>query len=432
MKLRTIVLPLLMIICECVSLTVSLTKEPSWKDLELTDLSMQAAVDSALLRNFGLISDSLEINIRSSYYVQARLPENPGIAVESEDLRLSGGGLEQGTRFIWEIEQSFNPFIRRRRINIAQYEINISKIEYNRTILRVIADAKTRYLKSVALQEILALSDSLVEAFRKVHVISVQQALAGKVSISDSLRTYAELAFSQAKRDRDRTNLRIANRELASIWGSNSINFRCDNRDIYRIIALPDTSVVLDILHDAIENQSQKAVLAGKKAKLELEKAARFPSIKAGGGVETVVGADELLPHASLSFSIPLLNWNQGNVKAAVIEVSQAEIRLREALFQTRKEVLNIYDTVSHLANSIETMHRRILPQLNAGLEASSVAYTSGKTNLLSLIDAQRSYFEASHIHVETCLEYLQILVELERITGLQIFPTNFSSRSIK
>jgi cobalt-zinc-cadmium efflux system outer membrane protein len=382
------------------------------------EITIEQAVAFACDKNDGIRADSFAVVVQSARVAQARLPENPEVSLESEDLRISNHGPLNGTSWFFQVEQSFHPFIRWKRANSAQAELNIVQAVFQKRKRDFIAEIKSRFMEALSWQHVLALDDSLALLTEKTHKASVEQAGEGKVSLSDTLKTFAELALTRVQRERDERNLLNAYQELAALWGSDQINFRCQGPESTTLSGPPDSHAVLTDSAAFPEEQIGKSELDGKRALLSLEKAQRIPSFKATAGLGMVRGFDETSPRAGLSLSIPLLNWNQGAVRAARASVTQAEYTRSSRRAQTRKDAANALRSASQLYHEVVLIMTAVLPSLQESLQASYAAYLSGKTGVYSLLDAQRRYFEASRGYLEAAGQYQVALIELERITG--------------
>lgn len=382
-------------------------------------ITIDQAIQSSLRSNFGLKSDSLEIAVQIGNLQQAGLPENPEVVLESDELGVSNGKVKNGSSLSVDIEQSFHPVARWKRTTVGKSEVRIAHASFEKQKRDLIAETKTRFIEALALQKKKSLADSLVEISQKAHQVSVSQAIAGKVSISDTLKTSAELSLAQIQRDRIIQSLGNAYQDLAALWNSNEIDFSCQGTELDSTANLPDMQSVLSHVSDYPHSKIADAELKKEHSELALEKALRIPAIRAGAGIGMIAGTDDLTPRASLSISIPFLNWNQGAIKAAKERVKQAEYRREATKIQTQKDVLNVFREASEALREVKILRQSILPQLRESFDASYKAYLSGKTGVLSLIDAQQSLYEASMNSIEVSRDLQFAIIELERISNI-------------
>lgn len=392
-------------------------------------ITIDQAVEAALKSNFDIKSDSVEIAIQLGYQEQTRLPENPELSMESEKVGFTNGKIRDGMPLWIQLEQAFQPIYRTKRSMVAKTEVGIAQVNFQKQKRDLIAEVKTRFITAQAFQKIKILADSLVFISMNSHRVSVAQATAGKVAYSDTLKTSAELALALIQRDRDKQSLVIAYQELASLWSSVDVNFECLGNELDSIAILPDSASIFAGLQNAPQYEISIAELDKKRAELALEKALLIPSIRGGAGVLMVHGSSEISPRVSLALTIPFLNWNQGGIKAARYGVLQADFKQSAIKNQIYKDALNTYRSTVWIHHEIQMFISSILPQYKEGLQASCMAYVAGKTNILSLIDAQRSYYQASCDFIESCRKYQFSLIELERISTPSGLTTKTSQK---
>ena len=394
-------------------------------------VTIDQAVEAALRSNDGIMSDSLEIAIQSANLQQARLPDNPEIVLESDNVGFTDGNPRKGMPLSIRLEQSFQPIARKKKSSVATAGVQIAHVNFLKRKQDLIAETKTRFIAALALQKMKTLADSLVEISSKTHGVAVQQATSGKVSYSDTLRTASEFALARVQGDRVYHNLVNAYQELASLWGTAQVDFVCQGNELEFVAIVPDSASILAGLSNAPQNRLSICELAKKRAELALEEALRVPSIRAGAGIGTVAGANEISPQASLSLSIPFLNRNQGTIKAARYGVSQAEHKRDAMKAQIRKDALNTYRDAARMLDEIHLFNGSILPQLQESLAASYAAYVSGKIGILSLMDAQRSFYETTRDFLEISRDFQFSLIELERITATNEFTAKTSQKEL-
>lgn len=385
------------------------------------ELTLEAALDSVFQKNSGLFADSLEIEVRFAKKLQARLPDNPEISVEAEDIGFSNNRFNRGTRFTMELEQTFKPAARIAGSRVANAGIGVAEKKFKARRVDLAAEVKSRFSYCLALQDLLALSDTLLGIVQKAHEISVLQAQAGKTPISDTLIASAEYSLALMRRERGRLNMTNAYRELYSLWGGENQAFRCVGIPLDSVKAVPESSVLLAQFESTPLVRLHDAEVAESHAELGYEKSLRIPSITVGAGMESTTGSGDPAPRASLSFSVRFLNWNQGAIRAAEYEKRKSEMIRNDAMTQLRKNLINTVQTADRLYKETVLLKTTVLPRYRKGFDASMLSYTSGKSDIQILMSAQKSFFEFSREYLETALEYRETMIELERISGLDI-----------
>lgn len=132
----------------------------------------------------------------------------------------------------------------------------------------------------------------------------------------------------------------------------------------------------------------------------------------------TATGRDALAIGASIK--VPL---QRGRLRAQV-----EEARLRRAEIDARKDALRtevetqIDDLLYALlqeAEALKLYDQTLLPQATTTVEATLSAYTTGRTDFLNLLDAERTLFALRTSYEDTRTRYLKTTASLERALGI-------------
>ena len=132
----------------------------------------------------------------------------------------------------------------------------------------------------------------------------------------------------------------------------------------------------------------------------------------------TATGRDALA--IGVSIKIPL---QRGRLRARL-----EEARVRRAQVEARQEALEtsfqtqIADLVSRLrqeAQQLALFQEGLIPQAETTLQATLSAYTTGRTDFLDLLDAERMLFSLGTGYEDTLARYLKMTAALERALGV-------------
>lgn len=385
--------------------------------LPFRQITLNEAVAATMENNSGLKADSLTVAIQKEHLRQARLFRNPEVVIEAEDISASRTGVETSAGVSVLVQQTFQPFARRRAVTVLRREAEGAAASLKKNKADLIAETKTRFLDVLLAQRILLLRDSLHELSRQVLDASVQRAVAGKVALADTLRASAEFSLSAIEREQSRAELQNARQRLAALWGSSQANFAAAGNELDSLPPLPALDIFVQRLALAPQSQIWDSELKKDKAALGLQKAQRIPPITVGGGI--VTGIDTPSTKAELSISIPLFDRNQGAIKAARHSVAKSQHSQKEALVRLAQEIRVAHGSAAQALHQTQSIEKGVLPQLEEAYSASYLAYAAGKSGLLEMLDAQRRFLETARDRFESAARYRLALVELERMTGL-------------
>ncbi|MDB4973518.1 MAG: czcC 2 [Myxococcaceae bacterium] len=74
---------------------------------------------------------------------------------------------------------------------------------------------------------------------------------------------------------------------------------------------------------------------------------------------------------------------------------------------------------------SLEILERDLLPQAEQSLQATQSSFSIGQSDLLSLLDALRSFFQVRLEHSRAYARVMSQLADVEFASGASLFPTN-------
>ena len=133
----------------------------------------------------------------------------------------------------------------------------------------------------------------------------------------------------------------------------------------------------------------------------------------------TATGRDAVAIGATINVPI-----QRGDLRARL-----EETRVRRIQIETRQEALEtsfrtqIADLVSRLrveAQQLALYREALIPQAETTLQATLSAYTTGRTDFLDLLDAERMLFSLGTGYEDTFARYLKTTAALERALGIR------------
>jgi cobalt-zinc-cadmium efflux system outer membrane protein len=110
--------------------------------------------------------------------------------------------------------------------------------------------------------------------------------------------------------------------------------------------------------------------------------------------------------NAALIVPVPIFNRNQGNILQAQSQVAAAEREVQRVELDLRNRLASTYEQYANARQQVEAYRDHILPNANKSLELTGSGYQQGEFDYLTLLTAQRTYFQAN-------LDYLRSLSQL-------------------
>ncbi len=132
---------------------------------------------------------------------------------------------------------------------------------------------------------------------------------------------------------------------------------------------------------------------------------------------------DQIREHDTfIGFSVPvwsLLKGIGGAWTAADAEAAAARERLARARNELLLDVQTAYSALKQAEYALEIYESNILPKSKQQIEVLMASYEAGKTDLLSVIDAERTLRESQLEHRRLVADYLIALTELTTCCGV-------------
>lgn len=185
--------------------------------------------------------------------------------------------------------------------------------------------------------------------------------------------------------------------------------------------SLPSAAPSLPELHPALTAASAEYEAA--RAATGVARARRWgePVLGVFREQDILAGARREYSGMTLSVQIPLWNRNTGDIARATAEAERAgyqvETRRRDLARRAAQSRLHL----GHLLEQVGHFRERLLQPAERTLTLAQRSFRAGETNVLGLIDASNTYFDAHTRHLELLHEAWVEAAELRLATGVSI-----------
>jgi outer membrane protein TolC len=378
-------------------------------------LTVDQAVQVALLNNPGLQATYAELGIAEANLVQAGRLRNPGFTF----LRAHS---DEGTRIERTYTFDFASLIMAplaTRMEGRRFEQ--TKLLVTGEVLRVAADTRKAYFAALAAQEALGYFEQVKIAAEAGAELAQRMANAGNWSKLDQAREqvfYAE-AIAQLARAQQTG---IAERErLTRLMGLSGADLAFKLPE--RLPALPkDKPELRDLepyaIRERLDIRAAQRDAEALAASLGLTKATRFINVldvsylrnsEVGGVRETGY---------EISLEIPLFDWGGARVAKAQAFYMQAVDRVAETAINARSEVresyagyLNAYELARHYRDEIVPLRRTIS-------EENQLRYNGMLISVFELLADAREQVTSVNAYIEALRSFWLAETELQRVLG--------------
>ena len=374
-------------------------------------LSVDDAVQIALLNNKGLQASFNELGISEADMVQAgRLP-NPGF---------SFGRLRQGSSL--EIDRSIQFNLVRLLMLPTINQIESRRFEQTRgavalSVLSLASETRKAYYLAVAADETGRYMLQVQTAAEAGAELALRQAQAGnwnKLQQAREQSFYADAALNLARSDQARSAARERLTRLMGLWGPQT-QFRLPER-------LPDLPKAPNDLPD-IEQTAMAQRLDVQAAKLGTEqvaknlgltRATRFINVLEVGAIRNSYNDAPTQRGYTISVELPLFDWGDARVAKAEAVYMQAVNRAAETAINARSEVRGAYANYRTSYDIARHFRDEIVPPKKRISEENQLRYNGMLIGVFELLADARSQITSVNGYIESLRDFWLAQADLD------------------
>lgn len=405
-----------------------ITQKSSWKALERYPdpsgtLRLPDALMLALKYNPELKAFQERVRARDAAALQASLPPNPSVVLETEEFGGSGerSGFENA-----EFSANINQLILLggelgNRTDLAEARRDLSAVDYEAKRIRVFTEVVQRFFDVLAMQKRVDLAEQTVELAEQVNDSVSSRMEAGDARPVEQSRAEIALENQRLRLERIRRRLANAKTRLASLWGNTDITFERVRGSFGDIPDLPSEKQLVQHVKQNPRITRWDLLVKKKKEKLDLEESEAVPNPKLKAGVQRKRFIDQTFGFLAVEFPLQLFDRNQGAIRKAKYELTTARWQRREARKDVLTKFTESYRTLEQLSKEVKRIKHNVVPKSKNVFEKIQTGYKEGAFNLLDVLDARRTYFQARSRYIQALSEYHAARAKVEGFVGKQL-----------
>lgn len=388
-------------------------------------LSLDAATEQFLRKNLAVEAARLEVGVAEAERIGARLRPRAGLTVSAENLRLSGETPanklhEYGISVAQPIELGNRKAL---RMEVAERTVSVSEARLTEVLRRQLFELKRTYYESVLARVLLEIEKENRDNFEGLVKFNTVRFEEGYIAEGDLIkvrleRTKFDFAVANAE-----LALRRAKIRLLELTGERDFE-RAVRVEISNRLQVPAVDLkLMQLKETALVNRPEIKVaeaelaLAGVSIKLERSRAKGEVTPYVGYkrvGVDNTVLAGVTVP-------LPMGNRNQSGIARAEAEQRVSETNLSLVRNRTLAEVEAAYGAYETAREQVRAYEAGLLKQADESREIQLGAYQEGATELITLIEAQKTRTEVRANYYRAIFDYYTSIFQLELATGTDI-----------
>lgn len=276
-------------------------------------LTMGAALQRALAASPRLTAAERDVGIARGQRIQSGALINPEISYEQDNS--FGSGAYRGTRSAettLQVSQMFELWGKRdARVAAGQAGLDAAGIGRQAVRLEVLSETAIAFVSVLGLQRRIQILDEQIEAIDKISPLLQRRVEAGASSIAETGRAEVASALVKADRERTRSSLASARRELAILMGDSAAKFAAVSGRLEATGRPPTFQSVVAAIDANPQLVRWKAIYAQRNAELLLARLKPYPDVTVSAGWRRFNETGDNAVRLSLSVPIPVFDQNQ-------------------------------------------------------------------------------------------------------------------------
>jgi outer membrane protein TolC len=360
-------------------------------------LERGALVAEVLRRNPGIAAARHAWRAALARYPQETALEDPMVGYTAGPRSFDSPQIRRAQRI--EARQAF-PFPGKLTLrgSAALADAEAMEHDYEAVRLRLAALASALYDDYWLAARSLAINERHLELVRELHAVALARYESGVGEQRDLLRAEVEEAELLHRGVGLAAAQRIAAQQIASLL------HRPDGAEIPPPpdelapveTSAADESAAERAIAERPELRAARTRIAAKEAAEKLARLDFFPDVALTGGYDTFWEMPDQRPFVGIEVDVPLqIGRRRAALEQARAEVAQERSEAERMGDEVRAEVRSALEELAAARHQLEIVRDRSLPATRDQLEAARAAYEAGRTELASVIEAERALRDA-------------------------------------
>jgi cobalt-zinc-cadmium efflux system outer membrane protein len=379
--------------------------EPAWTLGELHEL--------ALSNNPTIGQAAASVDMARGIQKQVGLYPNPQLGYLRSDSNQGGATRTAGAFFGQEIVTRQKL---KKAVDAEAWEVERGNLNYQAQTQRVLNDVQLRYLEVLGAQQSLQLANRLVQIAERGLSATEKLYEAKQVSKSDVLQARIQVKTVRITRKETEARLESAWHQLTNVIGCPDLKRAPVSGELLEG-EVPEhdwnttwTNLVANSpLLRAAEARSQHF-----QGQYQLEQANATPNLN----LQIVAERDNAQQFSTLStlisMPIPVINRNQGNIYRAAAETREAAGEIQRTKLALRDQLAETFRRYQTSKIQVQELKAEILPDAEENLQIANTAYRAAESSFLTVLTAQKTFFEVNLAYVDAWTELRKVSVEID------------------
>ena len=394
-------------------------------------ISLPQALQRALAASPRLTAAERDIGIAGGLRIQAGALPNPEASFELD--KALGSGPYKGFRSA-ETTLQLSQLVElggKREARVAAGEAGIGTAVWQRraTRLEVLSETAIAFITIISAQRRIEIFDEQISNLDQLIPLLQKRVQEGASSPAETLRAQVAADLFRVDRERARTQLATARRDLAILMGDSTPRFGEAVGRLANFGQPPSFQAVVQAIEANPQLMRWTAVTAQRNAELIIARLKAIPDVRLSAGWRHFQDTNDDSVRLGVSIPLPVFDQNTGNIIAA--EETLAKTGAERAI---NKLVLisiagRAYDAVTGALAELKLLRATIIPNARSAAETIQSGYLQGRFTLLELLDVRGSVLQALLREQEALQNFHIAIATIEGLVGNPFSLTRESSK---
>jgi cobalt-zinc-cadmium efflux system outer membrane protein len=385
-------------------------------------LTLEQVTSMYIERNLELQAARYRLGRTRADQIAARLRPNPTVSVTAENLPFSG---PVGFDRLYEIGASYSETIalggkRTLRQRVAESSVSAAQARYADAMRQGLAEVKRLYFQAVLAKQDIEVATENRQMFQQLVQLNLARFQEGAIPEADLIKVRLErVKFDSALRQAE-LSFRQAMIRLAENLEDDSITKRNVAVEADLRLMNPDfNSLLQTALRERPDVQAAERELEAANDRVALENARAKPDVSPWVGYKRLATDNTVM--FGVSVPLKIRDRNQAGIARAEADQKAAMALLEVAKSHTTAEVAAAHEAFVASREQVQTFRDELLNQADESRKIALAAYQEGATQLLSVLEAQRTRAEVRQQYFRTLFDYQVSISELELAVGKEV-----------
>lgn len=396
------------------------------KSQDTLKLNINQADSMFIKKNYMLLASEMNIESKKALILQSKLYQNPLITADinlyDPENKIPFHINNTGQK-VFEIEQMILLGGKRKQgINIAKTNTQIAELEFQDLVRKIKFELHTSLYNINQYLTILNIYNQQLEFIENILKAYEEQIKKGNIALKDLVRlkgVYINLYNSKTEIKKEYLN------ELNKV----QMILQTDKtvKPILDSINMGNIKIDMNLLIDeAFKNRPDFKILEQNIHLTELyyktQKANAIPDINLFSSYDQRGGAFNNQINGGISFSLPVWNRNQGNIKAAKYEIKEQEYKFEYFKSEITNSITNTYKKYIQITEQFEKTKSIYNNDFEISLNGITSNFRKGNVSLIEFVDFFESYNSSILEISKMKIEISSVKEEINFITAKEIF----------